>query len=279
MNQNYLSKWLFVSILVILNGFLPIYSQTPTRRAEYPIGFYQGGFYLNLQGGETVYTGGSLQKRETSLQNAMKTQTQFGLLPVRLLATQTVPSVFPIADGKVEPGKTGRVFFEYGLTDHLGIFLSYATNSVKGERSEQFIYADRNNPAGFSPFLEYTTNKYTLYKDRVYGLGLNYHFLTKNKFDPYIGFELGLVNFDASYRSMGYTNLYLQNLMTNGMGVSGRAALGINYYLTPEFGFSFELHGMKRMLKSNSFPSESFDQVGFQFGVIFNLDNVSKDQR
>lgn len=279
MNQNFLSNWLFLPILVILNGFLPIFSQTPTPRAEYPIGFYQGGFYLNLQGGETVYTGGSLQKRETSLQNAMKTQTQFGLLPVRLLGTQAVPSVIPIPEGKVEPGKTGRVFFEYGLTDHLGIFLSYATNSVKGERSDQFIFADRNNPTGFSPFLEYTQNKYTLYKDRVYGLGLNYHFLTKNKFDPYIGLELGLVNFNASYRSTGYTNLYLQSLMASGMGISGRAALGINYYLTPEFGFSFELHGMKRMLKSNSFSSESFDQVGFQFGVIFNLDNVSKDQR
>ncbi|MCW7504724.1 hypothetical protein [Leptospira paudalimensis] len=279
MNQNFLSKWLFLSILVILNGFLPIFSQTPTPRAEYPIGFYQGGFYLNLQGGETVYTGGSLQKRETSLQNAMKTQTQYGLLPVRLLATQTVPSVIPLPEGKVEPGKTGRVFFEYGLTDHLGIFLSYATNSVKGERSDQFISIDRSNPTGFSPFLEYSQNKYTLYKDRVYGLGLNYHFLTKNKFDPYVGLELGLVNFNASYRSMGYTNLYLQSLMASGMGVSGRAALGINYYLTPEFGFSFELHGMKRMLKSNSFSSESFEQVGFQFGVIFNLDNVSKDQR
>ncbi|XDD47469.1 hypothetical protein AB3N60_05110 [Leptospira sp. WS39.C2] len=279
MKQNFVSNWFILSILVILNGIFPIYSQTPTPRAEYPTGFYEGGFYLNLQGGETVYTGGSLQKRESSLQNSMKTQTQFGLLPVRLLGTQVVPSVIPLPEGKVEPGRTGRVFFEYGLTNHLGIFLSYATNSVQGERSDQFIYADRNNPAGFSPYLEFIPTKYTLYKDRVYGLGLNYHFLTKNKFDPYIGLELGLVNFNASYRSMGYTNLYLQSLMAGGTGVSGRAALGINYYLTPEFGFSFELHGMKRMLKSNSFSSESFDQVGFQFGVIFNLDNISKDQR
>lgn len=279
MKRRILSIGILLSILAVLNVISPLYSQTPTHRLDYPIGFYQGGFYLNLQGGETIYTGGSLQKREASLQNSIKTQTQLGIMPVRLLGSLNVPQVIPISDGKVEPGRTGRVFFEYGLTDHLGIFISYASNSVKGERSEQFIFSDRNSATGFTPYLEFAPTKYTLYKDKIYGLGLNYHFLTKNKFDPYIGLELGLVNFDASYRSMGYTNLYLQSLMAQGTGISGRAALGINYYLTPEFGFSFELHGLKRMLKSNQFSSENFDQVGFQFGVIFNLDNISKDQR
>lgn len=267
-------------MLSVISGFpLPLLSQTPTPRLEYPIGFYQGGFYLSLQGGDTVYTGGSISKRETSLQNSLKNQSQLGILPTKLLGSVNVPSSIPISDGKIQSGTTGRISFEYGVTDHLGILISYATTTVKGERLDQLIYVDRTNSTGYSPYLEAIPTKYTLYSDKVYGLGLNYHFLSKNRFDPFVGFEVGFVNFNASYRSAGYSNLYLQSLMVQGTGVSGRASAGVNYYLTPEFGFMFELHGMKRILKSNSFSSESFDQVGFQFGVIFNLDNVSKDQR
>ncbi|EOQ96895.1 outer membrane protein beta-barrel domain protein [Leptospira wolbachii serovar Codice str. CDC] len=234
---------------------------------------------MNLQGGDTVYSGGSITKRETSLQNSLKSQSQVGILPTKLLGSVNIPPSLPIADGKIETGRTGRISFEYGVTDHLGISISYATTTVKGERLEQLIYVDRTNSAGYSPYLEATPTKYTLYSDKVYGLGLNYHFLSKNRFDPFVGLEVGFVNFNASYRTTGYSNLYLQNLTAPGTGVSGRASAGINYYLTPEFGFMIEIHGMKRMLKSNSFSSESFDQVGFQFGVIFNLDNISKDQR
>lgn len=272
-------------IFFITYGFqIPLLSEplAPTettisnQNKETFYGFYQGGFYLQLAGGDTIYTGGSLENREKSYQNSLKSQADFGVLPKKLLGSVNVPNGIPLPESKFYTGKTERVAFEYGLTDHIGITASLSSNTVNGKRLNQFIYSDRTNPNGFSPYLEAAPTSYQFYEDKIYALGLNYHLLTKNRFDPYFGIEFGLINFNTSYRSYNNNSLFLYSSMVPGTGYSGRISSGINYHVTPEFGFTFEVHGIKRMLRSDVFRSETFDQVGFQFGVIFNLDNMGK---
>ncbi|PJZ44827.1 hypothetical protein [Leptospira brenneri] len=264
-------------ISFIIAGFLfPVFSQTQTPKKEIFTGFYAGGFYLSLAGGDTVFTGGSLLKRESSLQNSLKTQADLGILPKKLIGGANVPNGIPLPESKFNTGSTQRVAFEYGLTNHIGLTASLSSNAVNGKRLNQFIYPDRTNPNGYSPYLEAIPTTYTFYEDKIYGLGVNYHILSKNKFDPYFGIELGLVNFRTSYRSYNNNSNFLYSSMVPGVGYSGRFAAGINYHITPEFGLTVEVHGIKRMLKASAFPSETFDQVGFQFGVLFNLDNMSQ---
>ncbi|TGM59420.1 outer membrane beta-barrel protein [Leptospira vanthielii] len=271
----------FLSILFILVGFhFPVFSQTvsqtptPIQKKEIHFGFYEGRFSLQVTGGDTIYTGGSLTNRETSYQNSLKTQSDLGLIQKRLLATANVPNGLPLPESKFNTGRTERVTFEYGLTDHIGITASLSNNTVSGKRLNQFVLSDRTNPNGFSPYLEAVPTNYRFYEDKIYGLGINYHIFAKNRFDPYVGIELGLVNFNTSYRSYNNNSLFLYSSIVSGLGYSARIASGFNYHITPEFGFTVEIHGIKRKLKSDAFPSETFEQVGFQFGVIFNLDNM-----
>ncbi|TGL87924.1 hypothetical protein EHQ68_00755 [Leptospira congkakensis] len=266
------------SILFLFTGLtVSVFSQTtPAPKREIYSGFYKGGFYLQLAGGDIIFTGGSLLKRETSLQNSLKTQADWGVLPKRFIGGINVPNGIPLPESKIYTGRTERVVVEYGITDHIGFTASLSNNTVNGKRLNQFISADRTNPNGYSPYLEVLPTSYTFYEDKIYGLGLNYHILSKSKFDPYVGIELGLVNFRTSYRSYTNNSNFLYSSMVSGIGYSGRLASGFNYHITPEFGLMLEVYGMKRMLKSSAFPSESFDQVGFQFGVLFNLDNIGQ---
>ncbi|TGL45275.1 hypothetical protein EHQ49_06910 [Leptospira perdikensis] len=264
------------SIFVIFFCLLSttIFSQTQKPEAVY--GFYKGGFYMSTLGGETAYIGGSLIQREQAYQNGLRTQATLGVMPVRMIGVLPFPQNFPLPNDKVQAGNTRRATMEYGLTEHIGLFISYSTMSVVAQGNNQLAYPDRNSPNGYTNYVEAVPLTNTLYKDRNYGLGLNYHFLSRNKFDPFIGLEVSILNFDAKYRTGQLNNLYYPTYTHPGTGIGGRVALGMNYYVTPEFGFSLELFGSRKILKSNAFSSEAINHAGFQFGFIFNLDAIGK---
>lgn len=264
----------FIFIILFFCPFLAVDSQT--QRPEPVYGFYKGGFYMSVLGGETAYIGGSLVQREQAYQNGLRTQANLGIMPVRMLGVLPFPQNFPLPNDKIQAGNTRRVSMEYGLTEHLGFFISYSTMSVVAQGNNQLAFPDRNSPNGYTNYVEAVPITNTLYKDRNYGLGLNYHFLSRNKFDPFVGLEVSILNFDAKYRTGQVNNLYYPTYTHPGTGIGGRVALGMNYYITPEFGFSLEVFGARKILKSNAFSSESINHAGFQFGFIFNMDAIGK---
>lgn len=265
----------FLSTFIFL-FYLPwIGLSSQTQRPEPVYGFYKSGFYILVMGGETAYTGGSLIQREQSYQNGLQQQADLSILPVRMLGVLPFPQSFPLPSDKLQAGNTRRVSMEYGLTDHIGFFISYSTLSIESQGTNQLAYPDRNSPNGYTNYIEAVPLNNTLYKDRNYGLGLTYHFLSKNRFDPFVGLEVSILNFDAKYRT-GQNNLYYPTYTHPGTGIGGRIAFGMNYFVTPEFGFSLELYGSRKMLKTNAFSSESINHAGFQFGFIFNMEAMGK---
>lgn len=264
----------FTYLLVVCFPIFSLFAQV--HKPEPVFGFYQGGFYMTVIGGETAYTGGSLIQREKDYQSGLRSQANLGVLPVKMLGTLPFPQSFPLPSDKVQAGNTRKVAMEYGITDHIGFFISYSTLSIESQGTNQLAFIDRTNPNGYSTYIEAVPLSNTLYKDRNYGMGINYHFLSKNRFDPFIGLEVSILNFDTKYRTGQLNNLYYPTYTHPGTGFGGRVAFGTNYFITPEFGFSIEVYGARKMLKSNAFSSESINHAGFQFGFIFNMEAIGK---
>ncbi|TGM06261.1 hypothetical protein [Leptospira jelokensis] len=273
-NLHSLNRFVIFVCLVICIPYVNVNAQV--IKPEPVFGFYKGGFYMSIIGGETAYTGGSLIQREKDYQNGLRTQASLGVMPVRLIGTVPFPQNFPLPTDKVQAGNTRRISMEYGLTDNLGFFISYNTISIESQGTNQLAVLDRNQPNGYITYIEAVPLSATLYKDRSYGIGLNYHFLSKNRFDPYMGLEVSILNFDTKYRSGQLNNLYYPTYTHPGTGIGGRVAFGTNYFITPEFGIAIEIYGSRKILKSNAFASESINHAGFQFGFIFNFEAIGK---
>lgn len=271
---NHFNRFVTIICLAICIPYSNVRAQVQKPEPSY--GFYKGVFYFSMIGGETSYAGGSLIQREKDYQNGLRSQAILGILPVRMVGTVPFPQSFPLPTDKIQSGNTRRVSMEYGLTDNLGFFISYNTIAIESQGTNQLAVIDRNQPNGYTTYIEAIPLSATLYKDRSYGLGLNYHFLSKNRFDPYVGLEVSVLNFDTKYRSGQLNNLYYPTYTHPGTGYGGRVAFGTNYFITPEFGIAIEIYGSRKILKSNAFESESINHAGFQFGFIFNFESMGR---
>ncbi|MCG6151988.1 hypothetical protein [Leptospira bandrabouensis] len=268
---NLISSYLLVVCLPIFSLF------AQSNRPEPVFGFYQGGYYLTYLQGETNYTGGSLIQTEKNYQNGLQAQANLGVTPVKMIGTFPFPNGIPLTKDKVQAGDTLKVSMEYGLTDHIGFFISYSVVSIKSQGSNQIALADPKNPNGYTTYIEAVPIGHKIYRDRNYGMGLNYHFLSRNRFDPFVGLELSVLNFESKYRNGQQNNLFYPTDTHPGTGIGGRVTFGTNYFITPEFGLSIEVYGSRKILKSNAFSSESINLAGFQFGFIFNLEAMGKN--
>lgn len=121
---------------------------------------------------------------------------------------------------------------EYMLADKFGMGIDFIYNSISGTYSIDSLNLDQ------TVYQTYDA-KLAMQRYRIQ-LRMNYHFITNDKLDAYVGFGVG-TNTRRFVYSTDMPNAGDYSESGSLLKVSARIALGMRYYFTNNLGFNTEL--------------------------------------
>lgn len=268
---------MFRSFFYLFLYFVPVFlwAEPNPGKVEHPYGFYKGIVLLSGTVGNSSYTGGTLISREKEVQKNLKTEASSGQIPLRLLAQDASP-LLSLPNSQFSTPTNTRLFFEYGVTDKIGVGFSGSSFSMDVTNNREYLDISRMSPSQPNPtFLEAVPATSQFYNDIMYSLAVSFHPLSMSRVDPFLNLEAGLVQYTTSSRNIHPSGLF-EPATSTGSGYGMRAGAGMNFFLTPEFGLQLEISGQKKWLRSDVIGNTTLESVQLQIGFLFNFENIAK---
>ncbi|TGK03263.1 hypothetical protein EHO58_12580 [Leptospira selangorensis] len=256
---------------------LPVFlwSEPNPGQSEHPYGFYKGIFLLSGTTGNSFQTGGSLISREKEVQKNLKAESASGHTPLKLLGQDASP-LLGLPNSQFSTPVSYRLFFEYGVTDKIGLGFAASSFSMDVTNNREYIDLSRLSPSQPNPtYVEALPYTKRFYNDKMYSLAVSFHPLSRSRIDPFVNLEAGIVQYTTSSRNI-HPSTAFEPATSTGTGYGVRAGAGVNFFLTPEFGLQLEVSGQKKWLKSDIIGNTSLESVQIQMGFLFNFENIAK---
>lgn len=266
-------KCIFYISALFLFSFSGIHS-----KEEHPYGFYKGVLLFSGTLGNPFAFGGDLTDREKDIQKNLSLRSSLGITPQKIYGVSAVPSGIGLPDTNFKNLNSGRGFLEYGLTENTGVGMSVSTlsiDSVNNRENPDYLKISQNPNQMLSTYIDAMPRTARFYSDQTYSGVLSYHFFSKNRFDPFVYGEAGLVIFESSARQLKQSYLF-ESENRRGTGFGAGAGAGLNIFLTPEFGFQIDISARKKWLRSEHLGNSNLTTAQIQLGIIFNFENIAK---
>ncbi|HNF23545.1 MAG TPA: outer membrane beta-barrel protein [Leptospiraceae bacterium] len=247
-------------------------------KEEHPYGFYKGVLLFSGTFGNPFAFGGDLTDREKDIQKNLSLRSSLGLTPQKLYGVSQLPSAIGLPDTNFKNINSVRGVLEYGISDSFGAGMSLSTlsmDSVNNRELPDYLKLSQNPNQLPSTYIDAFPRTAKFYSDQTYSGVLSYHFLSKNRFDPFVYGEAGLVIFESSARQLKQNYLF-ESENRRGTGFGAGAGAGMNIFLTPEFGFQVDISGRKKWLRSEHLGNSNLTTAQIQVGVVFNFENIAK---
>lgn len=265
-----------VPFLLLALSALPLHADpADSDRRKKPTGFYDGIILLSGHGGSSLQASGNLITHDREVSQSEQKDVTEGRRPILALSSGPLSTAF-LVDPDYSRGNQSFADLEYGVTSHIGLGISSGSGSVTVRRQEMLPQIKSlAAPSGPVPYMEAVPMQRKYYSENGLFALVSFHPLSETLMDPYVIVRAGGVVTETAYRgSDDYFSLFLQP-NTRGSGWMANAGLGLNIFMTREFGFKVEASGIHRYLHADAYSKKTLDTAMVTAGFIFNWDAMS----